>query len=297
MNSLELVNELYKPYKITKLGNVTILESMEGKFVVKQKSKKDVKELFDYLKHRGFVKMPKIVDDSRSDVNIYEYVDDVKYPNDQKAIDMIRVVAELHSKTSYEKEVREDKYKEIYDGIKENLMYFREQYTDLTQEIEGHIFMSPSEYLFIRNSSKLLNQIGFCLERLDNWYDNVKSLRSTRVSVVHNNLEMNHFRAGNEALISWDKAKVDTPVLDIYNFYQKEALNLEFSSILSEYFKHYDLEPMEKELLFILLCMPKKFTLEGDEISNVQSVGDALDYSFKTEYLVRPYYVVDNPEQ
>jgi len=73
MNSLELINELYKPYKITRLKSSTIIESMDGKFVVKSKGKKDVKELFKYLKSREFHQYPGIVDDSRSEVDIYEY--------------------------------------------------------------------------------------------------------------------------------------------------------------------------------------------------------------------------------
>lgn len=104
MNSLELINKLYKPYRITKVGECTIIESMDGKFVVKKKGEKDEKELFDYLKNRGFINFPSIVDDSRSDVNIYEYVENSDYFKEQKAIDMIRVVSNLHTKTNYTKE-------------------------------------------------------------------------------------------------------------------------------------------------------------------------------------------------
>ena len=55
MNSLELVSKLYKPYRITKRGNVSILESMDGKFVVKPKGKQDVKELFNYLRYSNLI--------------------------------------------------------------------------------------------------------------------------------------------------------------------------------------------------------------------------------------------------
>jgi len=297
MNSLELVNQLYKPYRITKVGKSTIIEAMEGKFVVKPKCKKDIKELFEYLKTRDFLNFPKLVDDSRSDIDIYEYIEDANYPADQKAIDMIKLVAKMHSRTSYEHEVREDKYKEIYEKIKGNLLYYKEKFEAMTVEIEDHIFMSPSEYLFIRNSAKLNNQIGFCLDRLDNWYDSIKDKRTRKLSVVHNRLSLDHYLKGEkEALISWDSSSVDSPILDIYNFYQKEALNLEFSSILKEYFKHYDLEDSDKELLFVLLCIPKDFSLEGSEFMRCKSIGESLDYSFKTEYLARPYYAINNEE-
>ncbi len=298
MNSLELVNKLYKPYRITKQGKATIIYSIDGKFVVKEKSEKNVKELFDYLKYRNFNCIPKLIDDTRSDINIYEYIEDVNIPKDQKALDLIKVVANLHNKTSYNKEVREDKYKEIYDEIKGNLNYYKQDYENIVKEIENHIFMSPSEYLFIRNSSKLLNQVAFCSSKLDEWYETVKNKRSSRVSLVHNNLSLDHYLKGEkEALISWDKSKYDSPILDIYNFYNKEALNLEFTCLLEEYFKDIKLDKSEKDLLLILLCMPKKIEFQSDEFTRTKNIVASLDYVYKTEYLVRPYYSVDNKEE
>lgn len=297
MNSLELINELYKPYKITRLKSSTIIEAMEGKFVVKSKGKKDVKELFNYLKSRDFNQFPGIVDDSRSDIDIYEYVEDTTYPKDQKAIDMIKLVGSLHSKTSYKKEVREDKYKEIYDNLKGNLEYFKKRYNEEVARIEEAIFMSPSEYLFIRNSSKLFSQIAFCESKLDDWYDSVKDKRETRVSVIHNNLSLDHYlRGSKEALISWDSSIVDSPVLDIYNLYKKEALQLEFGNILKEYFKSCPLEDDEKQLLFILLCMPNEVTFKDSEFESCNEISSLIDYVYKTEWLVRPYYSIEDEE-
>ena len=297
MNSLELVNKLYKPYRITKLSSCTIIEAMDGKFVVKPKGEKDVKDLFNYLKSRDFKHFPKIVDASRSDVNIYEYIEDTNYPLDQKAIDMIKLVARLHTNTSYTKEVREDKYKEIYDNIKNNLDYYKKKYTDMVNEIESEIFMSPSHYLFIRNSSKLFNQIKFCENKLNDWYDTVKTRRETRVSTIHNNLSLDHYiRGEKEALISWDHASTDSPILDIYNLYQKEALNVEFGSVLNNYLKQFPLEQYEKDLLMIMICMPKDVTFEEDEFKSCESIGRSLDYVFRTEELARPYYLVNNEE-
>ncbi len=297
MNSLELVNELYKPYKITRIGSSTIIDSMDGKYVVKPKGEKDKKELFNYLKSRDFHDFPALVDDSRSDIYIFEYIEDTNYPKDQKAIDMIRSVANLHSKTSYNKEVREDKFKEIYDDIKSNLLYYKDRYTKTVEQIEEKIFMSPSEYLFIRNSSKLFSEIEFASAKLDDWYESVKEKRETRVSVVHNNLSLEHYLRGEKsALISWDKSLIDSPVLDIYNLYQKEALEVEFASVLQEYFKHVNYTEEEKELLFILLCMPKEIVWSEDEFTSCEKISESLDYVYRTEWLVAPYYAKDEIE-
>lgn len=297
MNSLELVNKLYKPYRITKHGNATIIHSMDGTFVIKPKGKQNIKELFNYLSLRSFDYYPQIVDASRSDVDIFEYIQDASYPKDQKAIDMIRTVAELHQKTSYNKEVREDKYKEIYDNLKGNLAYYKEKYNYMIEEIESHIFMSPAEYLFIRKSSKLFSQIAFCEDKIDEWYDMVKDRRETRVSIVHNKLDLSHFLKGSRGvLISWDEAAVDSPILDFYNFYKNEALELEFNSILREYLKKVELSEDERALLFILMCMPLEIELDKNEFRSCEIVSSFYDYIYRTEWLVRPYYSVDDEE-
>lgn len=296
MNSFDLINQLYKPYRITKVSKCTIIDSMDGKFVIKPKGEKNVKELFQYLKSRNFYHFPEIVDASRSDVDIYEYVEDVNYPSDQKAIDMIKLVAKLHRDTAYSKEVREDKFKEIYDDIKNNLEYYKNKYSEKVKEIELAIFMSPSEYLFIRNSSKLFNQISFCENKLDEWYESVKGKREIRVSTIHNNLALEHYlRGSKEALVSWDNAKVDSPILDIYKLYRKEALNVEFGSVLKNYLRDFPLEKDEQDLLMIMLCMPSEIDFEGEnEFARTMKIGESLDYVFKTEELARPYYFVDD---
>lgn len=297
MNNLELINKLYKPYRITKLSKCTIIDSSEGSFVIKPKSDKNIKELFTYLKSRDFNAIPNIIDESRDGINIFEYISEASYPKEQKAQDMIKLVSSLHSKTSYEKSVTEDKYKEIYNNIDNNLTYYKSSYEKYIAEFEEEIFMSPSHYLFMRNSSKLLNQIAFCKNKLDEWYETVKNKRSSRVALIHNNLSLDHFIKGDkEVLISWDKALNDTPILDLYGFYQKEALNLDFASLIELYRKYYPLLKEEFELLLIMLCMPHKITFLNDEFHSCEYIEKELDYVFKTEELVRPYYLKEDEE-
>ena len=43
--------------------------------------------------------------------------------------------------------------------------------------------------------------------------------------------------------------------------------------------------------------MPRDIEFTEDEFRSCQSIGASLDYVFKTEYLVRPYYAIDDEEQ
>ena len=110
-NALEVLKREFKPYRLTKKKNVTIIDSTSGTFVVKEKKDNKVANAYEYLKSRNFDYFPPLALNDRGDVNVFEYIEDVKMPKEQKAMDMVDLVALLHNKTTYFKEVTEDKYK------------------------------------------------------------------------------------------------------------------------------------------------------------------------------------------
>ncbi|MDE5540045.1 MAG: hypothetical protein K2J20_06125, partial [Bacilli bacterium] len=122
-NALESLKNTYKPYRYTKKKHITIIESTSGTFVVKEKNGSKINEAYQYLKSRNFDYFPHLAASDRDDINIFEYLEDYPMPKEQKALDMINLVALLHNKTTYYKEITEDKYKEIYDNLKENIIY------------------------------------------------------------------------------------------------------------------------------------------------------------------------------
>ena len=207
---------------------------------------------------------------------------------------MLDIIIDLHSKTMFTKEVREGAYKRIYEILESNILYYKDKYNRMIEDIEKEVFLSPSKYLFLRNSSILFNQINFCYDKLKIWYKNVKNLRSCKVCQVHNNLRLEHFINDKKFyLISWDKSNIDSPVIDIYNFYKNEALNLEFNSLLNKYFNSNIIDQNDKDLLLIMICMPIDINFEKTEIDSCKGIERAFDYVYKTEELVRPYYIVE----
>ena len=49
----------------------------------------------------------------------------------------------------------------------------------------------------------------------------------------------------------------------------------------------------KKKLFFILISLPRKMEFTDSEFQNCKNVRESLDYLFKTEQLVRPYYTVE----
>ncbi len=295
--SIEVLKKIYKPYRYTILGKVTILNTTSGDFVVKEKCEKDIKELFSYLKSRNFHNFPKLIDESRSDVNVYEYIESVAMPEEQKALDMIEIISNLHNKTTYYKTVTEDDFKEIYDNIKSNILYLKNEYTQFYDEIKREKFMSPSHYSLIRNIYKIFSALDFVEAQLEEWFLLAKDQTKKRVSYVHNHLSLDHYIKNDEDyLISWEKCRVDSPIIDLVKFYQNDYLKIHFSVIISKYFEKVNLSDDEKKLFFLLISLPPKIEFTKNEFKDCQTVRKVLDYVFLTEELVRPYYSVQEKD-
>lgn len=291
MNSIDILTRIYKPYKVTVKGNTKIFNCTNGNFVIKPKKDKDIKELYKYLSSRSFEYYPKLIEDNRSDVNVYEYIEDNSIDDEQKLYDLINLISLLHNKTSYYKEVTNDKIKSIYEELLGRVAYMEEYFNKLIFEIEDNVFVSPTGNLLLNNSSKIFESMTFLKREIEEWYKISIDTNKMRVSLIHNNLELEHYiKNKNDYLISWDNYKIDTPVLDIVKLYKKVYLNMNFSEPLKIYMEKFILTGSEKKLLFIMLVMPDEINLTNNELKNVSIVRKYLDYIFKTENLIKPYY-------
>ena len=291
MNSIDLLTRIYKPYKVTVKGCTKIFNCTNGDYVVKPKKEKDIQELYKYLSSRSFEYYPKLIEDNRSDVNVYEYIEDNSIDDEQILYDLINLISLHHNKTSYYKEVTNDKIKSIYEELLGRVLFLEEYFNKIIFEIEDNVFISPSNNLLLNNSSKIFESLTFLKREIEEWYKISIDKNKMRVSLIHNNLELDHYiKNKDDYLISWDNYKIDSPILDIVKLYKKVYLNMDFSEPLKTYMDKFELTEIEKKLLFIMLVMPDEINLTENELRNVSTVRKYLDYIFKTENLIRPYY-------
>lgn len=286
------INEALKKYSLVpnryeKIGNVNIVDTNSGRYVYKDKKLNP--GIFDYLRTRSFDYMPGIVNDPLDDdYQITEYLEDLDIPKEQKILDMILLVSLLHSKTTHYKEVDVNDYEQMYEDLDNNINYLYGYYTDLITVIESKVYMSPSEFLLARNITTIYQTIDSCKDRLEKWHKLVKEKRKQRNVVLHNNLKLDHFiRNENSYLISWDKAKIGSPVFDLYKLYKNHALDFEFSDVLREYENHYPLTEDEKELFFILISLPDIIEFNDSEYNTCQKISREIDTIFKSQYITK----------
>lgn len=272
--------------KITIKGNVKIIETEDKKVVIKKKSK-DMNSLFDYLNRRNFLCYPNIEKETRNDVE-YEYYNEKKYFNQNDDEDFIRTIADLHYKTTYYKDVSRLKYKDIYNTLIDNIDYLKDYYEKYISEADIETYMSPSNYLFVRNYSIVNSSLFYIEKELNAWYNLVKDKTKERVSVVHNNLRKDNFlRSDKDLLTGWENYMVDTPILDIYKLYKNEYKNIDFKSMFKVYNDIFKLTKEELKLFFIMISMPKKLKKTDNEFNNVRNTKLFIDYMYRTNDFIK----------
>lgn len=284
INDLIRKNDI-KPIGYKRYDKVTIINTKEDRLVIKEKTN----DIYEYLNSRGFNYYPKLLKEEDK-YQIFEYIDGINMPEEQKILDMISLVSILHNKTTYYKNVDSDTYKQIYEDINNNIEHLRNYYSDLITLIENKVYPSPSELVLENNISKIFACLNYSKGELDKWLELVKNKTKQRYVLLHNNLSLDHYiRNENSYLISWNKAKIDIPIFDLYKLYKKYALNFDFESILKRYEKTYPLLEEEKKLLFILITLPNKIEFNQTEYDNTLLVTNMIETIYKTEKLLEEY--------
>ncbi len=269
-----------------KKGNVILADTNIGKLAIKKNRNKDY--IFNYLKTRNFNYYPEII--SNEQYVVSKYVDDIDIPEEQKIEDLIDLVSLLHSKTTHYKETSEDEYKRIYEDLSNNFEYLYEYYTDIISIIDDKVFMSPSEYLLARNISFIFKSIELGRNYIERWLDEINGLTKMRLTIVHNNLDLSHYIKNNkDFLISWDKAKVDIPIFDLYNLYNNHFMDFDFFELLKRYEKVYPLKKYELGLLFILITMPGKIEFNDSEFNMCIKISNEIDKLYKSNSIIEEY--------
>ena len=285
------INELIRKYEIKptgyiKKGKATIVNTTNDKLIIKEKTDNNI---YEYLDSRDFRYYPKILKEDNK-YQIIEYIESINMPDEQKMLDMIDLVSLLHNKTTYYKNVDSDDYKKIYEDVSNNIEHLSNYYNDLITLIENKVYPSPSELILENNISKIFACLNYSKGELAKWIQMVENKTKMRYVLLHNNLDLNHYiRKENSYLISWDKAKIDIPIFDLYKLYRKYSLSFDFESIFRRYEKKYPLLEEEKKLLFILITLPSKIEFDKTEYENTVQVTNMIETIYKTEKLLEEY--------
>ena len=275
--------------KITLKNNVRIIDTGEEQFVIKRRDK-DLNQLYKYLKSRSFDYFPEVVYQTEN-YDVYRYIEDIEIPKEERAEDLVKLLTLLHSKTTFYKEIDDDTYKELYEGIIKQLDYLLNYYNDIAELIEKEEYMSPSHYYFIRNISKVFASLSYCRYHIDKWYEVIEEKKRIRVVNLHNSLSLDHYLVDGEKpyLISWRLSKRDIPIYDMIKLYKIYYKDIDFCELLRKYEMHYPFLSEEKELFFVLISIPERLDFGDGEYTMCKKIKKFYDYLTTSEKLRADY--------
>ena len=266
--------------KCSFINGEEIIETKNGKYFIKKKTN-NKKDLYEYLSSRKFNNYLKLEDDNDK-VEIYLYKDD-KVKISDKAIDLIYLLSMLHIKTTTYREINLDDVKRIYEDINNELNSLNIYYHKMQDKIENKVYMSPAEYLLIRNISSIYKMLMISKDSIDKWYNIKIKQNKERVVLIHNGVSIDNFIDADELLFkNWDNSLKGYVVYDFYSFYINDYKNLEFTSLFDLYQRKYKYSDDEILLFNALINRVWKVNLNSSNYDNTVKVNDLVVYINKT---------------
>lgn len=282
MNKKELLDKYnLVPLSIRKQQKIEILNTKDSRYVVKKGNHSNI---YDYLQVKNFHNFIYPITNNQDSYEISPYIEDMDVPIEQRIEDLIYLTSILHVKTTFYKNVDTDYIKEIYEEQVKKQEYLYQYYLSLQDMIETEVYMSPSHYLLIRNISKFYRCIRRSKDYIDKWYDLVKDSKKMRYVMTHGNLDKSHLIENqNIYLVSWDKARINSPVFDLVTLYRLNQDKIDLLDLLDIYQTKYELKEDEKYLLFSFILLPDKIVNRDTEFQNVKETRKVVDYMDRIE--------------
>lgn len=273
--------------------NSKIVDTQEGKYILKTK-KKDKEELYNYLQNRNFNNYLPLKNKYTDYYEMYPFIENKSTQEKDKAIDLIYTISMLHIKTTTYEDKNIDEIKEIYEQTQNEINDIKSYYLNIQDYIETKVYMSPAEYLLMRNISQIYAALNFSTRMLDLWYEEIKEKKSVRKTLLHNNLSLDHFfNEDNFYLVDWDNSKKGYVIYDFLNFYKNEYVNLEMNALFQLYQSKYKYTKDEKLLFLSLIAIPNKVKLNKTNYINTLEVRKLVTYLGKTNYFISKEYKKD----
>ena len=274
-----------KPVSYRKIKKAYVIDTKEERFVLKPNTNNY--DIYKYLSSRGFDYFPHNYN-KKGNYDLTRFIEDNSLDNSQKLNDLLSVVATLHKKTSYMREVDLDDIKDLYEKLGNKINEGIKYYSELNDYIDTVMFYSPSEYLIIRNISLIYFMLEFSRRKLDEWYSDIKNAKSIRNSLIHNNLDLDHLLINNGYyLISWDKAMFSYPIDDLYQLYSNYYSKMELNDFLRTYQGINSLNKYELDLLLVELSIPEVIEFTSDTYSDTKRINSMLFYLNKVYKMIK----------
>ena len=287
MNKLKNILNKYnlKINSLKYIGKVIIINTNKGIYVYKEINNN---KIYEYLETRGFNYFKKPINNKNDNYEIIEFINNKNIPKEKKINDLVNIIGILHKKTVFEKEIDLNDLKKIYENMQDSANYLMNYYSDINNIIDNTIFMSPLEYLLVRNIDIIYYLISFIKVESLNWFNEVKDKRIIRYNLIHNNISTDHLLESDlPYLISWDKSCIDLFYLDLKKIIEDNYNDIDIFNVIKEYQKVNKLSENEYRFLLLNLAMINKININDNSYIDTYNLSNYLEYLRKIVVLVQ----------
>ena len=268
--------------KIVYKNNEKIIHINKEKYILKEKNK-ELKKIYNYLDNKNFINYLPLLNEYNEEYNLYPYIEEYIVSPEEKAKYLINLMIKLHNKTIINKEINiEEKYNEILEEIDSTYKY----YLELQDHIETNQYMSPAEYLLIRNISSIYSLLNYSRNKLELWYE-ISKEANVRQVFLNGNISLNNYiYANKEYLKDWTMSKKGLVIYDFINFYQKEFMKLNMIELFNHYQEKFKYNEQELNLFLSIISIPKKINFNNNNYINTLNIREILLYTKKTHEFI-----------
>ena len=135
------------------------------------------------------------------------------------------------------------------------------------------MYYLPVEYLFLRNSSLINNQLNLANQLLEEWYSIVKTKERERLVYCHGKCSLDHFLPKDDGyFISLENAHLGSVTDDIEYLFRKNFSTIDLVTTYNLYQRKYPYSVEEKLLLFVKLSIPDKINIYPSSLETNKSL-------------------------
>lgn len=268
--------------KIIRYINTAKLIEEDNNYYILKPRKIEIEDIYSNLISRNFNNFLSPIEINNS-YEKYEFINELNSSDDDRSNDIVYLMSLLHNKTTSFNEVNENELKTRFEDIIIILDETYEYYSNLQNNIEEEIYMSPAEQLLMNNISKIYYLLNISRKNIEDYYEIISNKKVERKSIIHGNLKINHILESKEKyLISWNNSKKEIPVYDLVKFYKNEYEKIELSSLYENYKSKYKLYKEEENLFISLISIPNIIKLDKTNYIDCININGLVDYVDKT---------------
>ena len=283
MSSLqEILGEDHFVQKYSYQKDIRFLQLPDQKVVVKPKKRYDLETVYRYLQDHHVTSYVSPLAIEKNEV-LFPYCEDALLTADEKAKKMLYTLSIWQNKTTTHQRLDIDEVKARYEMYRKKIADTNLYYHNLQDMIETKVYMSPSEYLLVRNSSLIYAALAYSQQALEEWYQRIQQKKSKRQVYCHGKCELSHFLGSdNGYFISLENAHLGDVWEDFTCFYRQDFQQVDMISSFHFYQHKYPFTKEEQLALYVELSLPEIIDIYPSSLQKCQQLTKFIEYLMRT---------------